>query len=325
MKPIKRILPWLICIAIFYFLFQQIKPVEFWQALQLTQIDEFLFYSLAYFLIVWFLDSFALQHFLSRFATPVTTKEILKVRGVSYLFMIINYPLAQGVFAIYLKKTHNAKIAKTLGTIFFIMAADLLLVLLCGLIAVLFAKWPLPNFDLPKWAPIFILLLSLGYLFWIWFWRQIGKGRLIKWRHLKMVGWLLSHDIFLIFREAGLKDYLNLFLYRIPLLAMILGSFNLALFSFGTAIDWTELYLYNPIVMLIAMVPITPAGLGTGQYFIMLFYENLVSGPLLAAKAITAKNLLFTSSTIWTVMNQIYKTLFGMVIFLNSTRKNFKS
>lgn len=319
----KKILPWFVCGLIFFYLFHQIHPAQVLKALTFVNVTPLLLYSFLYFLLVWFLDCFALQHFLTRFSTPVTFKEILIVRGVSYLFMIINYPLAQGAFAIYLKKTHHAKVAKTLGTLSFIMIADLLLVLTSALIALAFANPDPFLLSIQNLAVEFILAIYLGYILWVWFWKKIERGSLMRLKKYRVIHWLLSHDIFLIFREAGIKDYCLLFWYRLPLLLMIIGGYNFALFSFEATLSWTDLYLYNPIILLITAIPITPAGLGTAQYFTIHFFSHRIQGPLLTAGKITAENLLFTSNLVWALLNQFYKVIFGVFFFIKRDRKKF--
>ena len=315
--------PWLVCGLIFFYLFRQIRPTEVLATLKFISVGPFVLYSFLYFILVWTIDCLALKHFLTRFSIPVTLKEMILVRGVSYLFMIINYPLSQGAFAIYLKKTHNAKIAKTLGTLSFIMIADLLLVLTSALIALVFTSPDPFLLSIQNLAIEFILAIYLGYVLWIWFWKKIEGGSLRGLKKYRLIHWILSHDIFLIFREAKTKDYLLLFGYRLPLLIVIIGGYNFALFSFQSSLSWIDLYLYNPIILLILALPITPGGLGTAQYFTIYFFSDRIQGPLLTAGKITAENLLFASNLAWAFLNQLYKIAFGMFFFVRGNRKNF--
>lgn len=323
-KILQRVGPWLICLLIFVYLFRQIEFSQVLSAIQMANLTLFVLYSLLYFLLVWLVDCFALKHFISRFSTPVTFSEIFMVRGVSYLLMVINYPLSQGAMAVYLKKTHAAGVAKTLGTLGFVMIIDLLLVLTSGLVALSLTDVTLKGIDINRIAFQLVPLLYLAFFVWAWIWKKTDQGILKKWRRHKIINWILSHEVFLIFREADLKDYGLLLLYRTPLLIVILGGYNFALFAFQADINWVTLFLFNPVIMLVSTLPITPAGLGTGQYLSILFFQNSVHSPLIQSGVLDSEQILLASSLLWGISNQIYKIIFGTLCLIKSPQRNFK-
>lgn len=324
LKFLKKWIPWVVCFYLFHSLFKQVDPQAVYQAFTLANPWSFLLYSLSYFLLVWILDCFALKHFISRFSTPVTLREIFFVRGATYLLMIINYPLSQGALAVYLNKTHHANIAKSLGTVGFVMMADLLLILTSGLAALSFTHVEFGGVDLNRAAFKLVPLLYVGFFFWVWVWKKTDQGILKKWRRFKIINWLLSHDVFLIFREANFRDYLVLFAWRLPLLVIVLAGYNFALFSFHARLDWTTIFLFNPIIMLASTLPITPAGLGTGQYLTMLFFQNSLHSPLIVSKILNSEQILLASSLIWSIINQVYKFIFGALCLFFIPKESLK-
>ncbi|MCP5464511.1 MAG: flippase-like domain-containing protein [Deltaproteobacteria bacterium] len=321
---LKKALPWFVCVLLFVYLFYQVPPSELWQATQLADFSWLIFYSLLYFFLNLIMDVAAVQHFLSRFASPITLKESTLVRGVSYLIMVINYHAAQGAFAIYFKKTHNAPLSKTLGSLAFISVIDLVLVLTSGMVAAYFSG---PN-DLPP--PLrhtlisFIPVLYIGLLLWILFWKNTTRSWLDKIRKFKAIDWVLNHDVFFIFREAKPKDYLIAFLYRIPLIILVIGGYNWAVMSFHGFINWVDIFLFNPLIMLVSTLPITPAGLGTGQVLILEFFKTRLHSPLIEAGTIDAETLLLASSLLWILFNQIIKALFGALCLSRTSRELFE-
>lgn len=317
-------MPWAICFFLFNSLLKQIDFREAYRAFLLSDQWYFLLYSLAYFLLVWILDCFALKHFISRFSTPVTLREIFFVRGATYLLMVVNYPLSQGALAVYLNKTHNAKIAKSLGTVGFIMIADLLLILTSGLVALAFTHVEFGGVNLNQAAFKLVPLLYVGFFLWVWLWKKTDQGILKKWRRFKVLNWLLSHDVFLIFREANFRDYLLLFSWRLPLLVIVLAGYNFALFSFHARLDWTSIFLFNPIIMLASTLPITPAGLGTGQYLTVMFFQKSLHSPLIVSKILKSEQILLASSLVWNIINQIYKFIFGALCLLSIPKESLK-
>jgi hypothetical protein len=324
LKTLKRLIPWLICAIIFYYLFKQIPPKEMLVALQLVNLPKFIFYSLLYFILILVLDCFTITYFISRFSTKITFKESLLVRGVSYLIMILNYHAAQGAFAVYFKKTHKASIAKTLGTLGFISIADLILVFTSGLVALSFTEVTYKGFDLQDYSLKIAPFLYIGYALWVLFWKNIDNPIFDPIKKYKIINWLLGHNIFLIFREAGLKDYFILFLSRLPMIAVIIGAYNWALISYDSLINWVDIYLYNPIVMLVTTLPITPSGLGTGQWLTIEFFKDKTTSPLVDQGLLTTENLLLTSNILWYIANQILKAAFGLFCISKTSRDLFK-
>lgn len=323
-QRIKALLPWFFCALIFYYLLRQVPPREVADALKLANVPLLFFYGLVYFLVVFIIDGYALKHFIGRFATPVSFRELSIVRGVSYLMMIINYAAAQGALAVYLKKTHNAGVAKTLGTLFLMSLTDILLVFTSALLALSYAE-TMTNFhglNLRSIAFKTVPLLYLGFILWILFWKNIHRPFIVNLKRFRLVHWLLEHDLFLIFREATLKDYLVLFACRAPLLVLIIASFEFALMAFHSSIDWLWIFLYNPIAMFLTALPLTPAGLGTGQFLMIEFFEHLIKSPLIDQGLSTSQNLLFTSSLAWGLINQFYKAIFGLICLSKTSKKS---
>lgn len=324
-KLLKTLLPWLVCLAIFYYLFTQIPPQEIFPSLKFLSVPLFIAVAVLYFFAVHIIDCLTIKHFISRFAATITHKESWIVRGVSYLFMVINYHAAQGAFAVYFKKTHNAPIAKTLGTLLFINILDFLLIFTSALLALSYIPVGDTGFDLRKFALKLAPLIYAGYFMWIIFWKNTDSALAKKLKQLRPVRWVLEHNIFHIFREARPGDYFRLLLYRIPIIIIIMGGYNFCLMAFHAFINWEHLYLYNPIVLLITSLPITPAGLGTGQFLTIAFFKNTVTSPLFMEGITTPASLLLASNLLWFLANQILKVLFGVVCLTRTSQDLFKN
>ncbi|OVE82010.1 hypothetical protein BVY03_01815 [bacterium K02(2017)] len=318
-------MPWVFCLLIFGYLFYQIPPKELLAALKLVHIFEFTFYVVLYFFIVHLFDCLTIKIFISRFSTLITHKESWIVRGVSYLIMILNYHAAQGAFAVYFKKTHQASIFKTLGTLAFISMMDFILVLSCALVTLSFSDVAYKGYDIKSYILGIAPTIYIGYLLWILFWKNVDKPYLDRIKNFKLINWVLKHNTFLIFREASYKDYLLLFICRAPMILVIIGGFKLGLMAFQVDIDLESLYLYNPIILFISTIPITPAGLGTGQILTIEFFQNVVTSPLFEKGIITPQSILLTSSLLWVIANQIIKAIFGAICLSTTSKALFIS
>lgn len=323
-KALKKILPWLFCIGIFYYLFTHVHPKDIAKALRLADLPNFLYYSVVYFVMVLYLDCFALKYFISRFAAPITFRESWLVRGASYLLMILNYGAGQGAYAAYLKKTHNAPFAKTLGTIGFISVADALLIFTSAFIASSLTPVVYQGLNLSRLAQIIVPIIYVFYGVWIWFWKNCESPFLVRGQRFRLIKWFISHDIFFIFRVASRKDYIMLFVLRAPLLIVVLAGYRWALLSFQTELSWSAIFTYNPIIMFISALPLTPAGLGTGQVLTIAFFKDIIQSPHIISGATTAANILLTSSLLWFLANQVLKALFGAYALTQTSQELFK-
>ena len=324
-KIMRRLLPLLVAVFIFIYIFSKIHPSEVWLVLKQSNVYLFVFFSAFYFFWVHILDCLTIKHFISRFSAPITHKESWLVRGVTYLIMIINYHAAQGAFAVYFKKTHGASVSKTLGALVFISMADFILVLSSALIALLFTQVEYRGFDVDAYVLGVAPLIYVVYVLFILFWRYVEHPFIQKLSRFKTVSWILKHNVFLIFREARLKDFLYLFLLRVPLIVAVIGGYNLAVHAFYAHISWIKIFLYNPLIMFVSTLPITPAGLGTGQLLTIEFFKNQIHSPLFAAGLSTPASLLLTTSLLWFVANQVIKAVFGAICLFWTSSGLFKS
>jgi uncharacterized membrane protein YbhN (UPF0104 family) len=330
-KLLRNLLPWLICIAIFAYLFHSfgqdgsLHPDEIWRTLKLAQWPFLLLSGLIYFTVVLYADCIGIRHFISRFAAPVSFSETLLVRGVSFLMMIFNYGAGQGAFAVYLRKTRRAPLARSLGAMAFLSSADIMLIFTSGAVALLIEDVVFEGVSLRRMGLAAIGVIYLLYGAWILFWRNADGPWIGKLRRFRLVNWLIAHDVFHIFREAKFRDYLILFLCRTPVLAVVVCGYNLAVTSFNAHIDWVYILLYNPIILFAGSLPLTPAGLGTSQILMLRFYGDVTTGPLIASGAASAANILLTSSLAWILLNQLFKALYGAYCLSHTSRQLFET
>lgn len=321
MSWLKKALPWMICLLIFYYLFEQISFSSVKETLSLIHWPAFLIVSLVYFLLVHMMDCASLSHFISRFAAPIRFMECWRVRNVSYLMMVINYHAAQGAFAYYFKKKHNAPLAKTFGALAFVSAMDLILVISSGLFALLLSgNTPIPQ-NLKGFIGTAIPSLYAGYVLWILFWKKSNHPFIKKLERFKIVHWILNHDVFFVFKEANLKDFVILFLLRAPIVLLVIGSLNFFLMTLDTKLPWDILFLYNPLVAIVSTLPLTPSGLGTSQFVAIQLLAPHLQNTFSNSNQIDGASIILTSTLLAFFSNQVIKVCFGAYSFLRSSDK----
>lgn len=315
-KIFKHAYPWVLCGLLFVYLFRQVPFENLWLAILNMNPFVFLVTILIYFFVILYADCLALQYFLSRFSAEISFRETKAVRGVSFILSVVNYLMGQAAFAYYLKKVKKAPLAKSLGAVSFVTMMDLILVIFSALVSLswsesAFATELKAKVFLFEWSWVSALLLLVVYVAWAVFWKSVSDAKIQKLHKYRVMHWVLGHEIFLIFRQANLKDYAVLFLMRAPLLVLVIAQVNFAMLPFASQIAWADVFLYNPIVLLATTLPITPAGLGTSQFLSIEFFSGGLQSPLITGSILTAKELLFTGTLLWYLSNQVLKILYG--------------
>ncbi|MBI4411702.1 MAG: flippase-like domain-containing protein [Deltaproteobacteria bacterium] len=323
-KYLKRILPWLIAAGILYFLFHKIPPTTVLSTITHANIPLFVFYSIAYFVIIMMADCVGLCWLLSRFSTPVNFKETLLMRGATYLLMVINYNLAQGGIAFYLRRTHKAPVFKTLGAMFYLTVVDLSLMLTFAFAAVLMEDISYRDVSLRPFLTQFALLFYSGLTLWIAFWGLIDRPFLKKYRSVGVVDWLVSRHLFVAFRQSSALDYLKTYLLRLPTLVLVVLSLFLWINAFHSALPFTDLFLYTPVIMIVGTLPITPAGLGTVQALCVEFFKTNLTSPLTTGGLYAPEELILAGSLLWGAANFVLKILFGFYCLKQKSRSLFE-
>lgn len=316
---LKNILPWLVAAGVFGWLFYIHPPHKVWNALQLVHLPIFIPFALGYFFLIYFADVFSLSRVLKRFGFKVPMRDIWPARGVTYLLMVLNYGAAQAGFAYYLKRTKRIPIWEALSIFTFIGFIDLYWVFTLAFVGSFFQEYQIGALSL-KWiiwglAAAAVILFGFNLAFW--------RGRLFPKKKWKILEWVRSKDIFKLFKEATLGDYLKVALLRTPIHVSLIFSTYILLQTFGTYCPFLPILGSFPIVMLVGILPITPGGLGTSNAtMVELLYPYIT---FMEASHVTNQDLLLAASILWMVSNYLLKVLFGMICLKMVSKDLFKA
>ncbi|MBI2338954.1 MAG: flippase-like domain-containing protein [Deltaproteobacteria bacterium] len=323
-KHLQRILPWIVAAGILYFMFQKIPPTDVLSTITHADIPRFIFFAIAYFIAIMMADCLGLKWLLSRFSTKVSFKETILMRGATYLLMVVNYNLAQGGIAFYLRRTHRAPVFKTLGAMFYLTVVDLTLMLTFSVLSIGIHDIAYRGVPLGPLIAKFALLFYAGLFVWIAFWMLIDRPFAKAVQKNKTVAWILERHLFVAFRGSTATDYLKTVLYRLPTLALVIFSIFLWTNAFLSSLPLADIFLYTPIIMIVASLPITPAGLGTGQALSVEFFKTNLQGPLITGGLHSAEELILAGSLLWAMGNFILKILFGFYCLKRKSRSLFE-
>ena len=311
MKILKNVLPWLVALGIFFYLFHKYDPKEIWASLQVVILPIFIPFTILYFIIIYFADIFSLSKVLHRFGYTVTVMELVPVRGVTYLLMVLNYTAGQGAFAYYLKKTHKIPIFEALSIFFFIALVDLFWIISLAFAGSFFQSYEIGGNPLSTFVQFFAVsaffLFFLGHHFWN--------------RPWKIAKWLRSKSIFKTFAEASIKDYLWTAMLRTPIHCSIILAFYILISTFNAHIPFVQVLGNMPLVFLVGVLPITPGGLGTTNAAMIALLSPHITGAYFATSTFTPSQLVLAASLLWMFMNYLLKILSGM-FFMNKVSKD---
>jgi len=317
---IKRILPWLIAIAVFAYLFHAYPPRKVWDAIKYVNIPAFFGFSILYFLFLYILDSWSIKHVLCRFSHSVSLRSVLTARGVTYLIMILNYPASQAAFAYYLKKRHNVPIFDALGLFAFIVFIDMMWLLTFSFAGTFLQECQFANLNLSSPIRIMAIVAYIIAFLWLAFWRRLPDklfGRKIS---IPILERIRKRRIFHVFEKAGIIDYIKISIMRCPIYIALTSFMYVVIMAFHAHIDLLHIIANVPIIFLIGSLPLTPGGIGTTNVATVELLHPYVTGAVVSSGGISPKELLFAMTLLWMFANYLWKAVLG-AIFLKSLSK----
>jgi hypothetical protein len=257
-KKIGPILGWIVTIAILFFLFRAIPLAKVWEAFH-TAYWWAVPANAVLVLAVYLADSFAIKKTFGWFVAPLSYREVLVVRGATYLLALVNYTVGQGAIVYFVNRSRGVPVLRGTAAVLLIMGINILMLLLLASIGLVVAT------DVP---PVFRLIVLTAYA---------GLAIYIVLVAIKP-RWLASRPVFDVLLSAGISGHLRAMVVRIPhiLSLMMLTWFSLA--AFGVFVPVTKAILCLPIVYFVAVLPISFQGLGTSQAMLIHFFAVYAPG-----------------------------------------------
>ncbi len=321
---LKKVVPWCIAVLIFVLLINKYQPHQLYEALKHANLPLFFVISVLYFAILYIVDCRTISHTLTRFGFPISWKELLPARAITYLIMLISYPASQGAFAYYLKRTHKIPIFEVLGVFFFIALLDLYLVTTLAFIGSFFQEGIIDGLNVSYVVKRFAIFAYGAAFLHLVFWRGwIAKIFKIE-RKFKTIEWIKSKKIFCVFKDAKTSDYFRIALMRVPIHAAIVIFMWMAVRVFHAEAPFINVLGSVPISYLVGTVPITPGGLGTTNYVIVELLSPHVTGEIINKGIATAQSIIFAMTILWMASNAFLKTMSGLVWMRRVSRDLFK-
>lgn len=218
-------------------------------------------------------DSFAMWKTFGWFLARLPFRDVLIVRGATYLLAAINYSVGQGAIVYFVHRARGVPVMRGVATVLLIMGTNILLLLLLVTGGLLLGSERPPGL-VPvvglAWAglAVYIVLVTV-------------RPR-----------WLATRPVFDVLLTAGLVGHLKAMIVRVPHLTSLMVFQISALWAFGVAVPVGAALAALPVVFFIAVLPISVQGLGTTQAAMLLFFTRYVhAGVGDPAATVTAASL----------------------------------
>ena len=217
--------------------------------------------------LVYLADAFAMWKTFGWFLAKLPFREVLIVRGASYLLAVINYSIGQGAIVYFIHRARGVPVIRGVATVLLIMGTNLLALLLVVTVGLTLSGTRPPG------------LISVVGLFWaalaVYVALVAARPR-----------WLASRPIFDVLLGAGFAGHLKAVLARLPHVAALVTVELAALRGFGVPLPWSAALGAIPMVVLVSALPISVQGLGTTQAAMVLLISGYVPSSVADPQAV---------------------------------------
>jgi hypothetical protein len=264
-KKFGPLLAWAVTLAILVYLFTTIPlgkvreafHAAYWWAIPANAVLV---------LAVYLADSYAIKKTFGWFVALLSYREVLVVRGATYLLALVNYTVGQGAIVYFVNRSRQVPILRGTAAVLLVMGVNVLMLLVLASVGLVLAL------DVPPALPFVVLGGFAGLAVYI---------ALVAIRPR----WLASRPIFDVLLSAGVKGHLQSMAVRLPHICTLLALSWVGLAAFGVVIPVGRALVCLPIVYFVAVLPISVQGLGTSQAMQILFFSTYAPGTTAEARA----------------------------------------
>lgn len=236
------------------------------------------------FTLVWLaLDSLVLARLVSRFHRPLSMRQVLPLRGASYLLMALSYDAAQAGLGLALHRRYGIPLLAIGGTYLFYYLIDLTTI---GLLGSAGAR-ALPG------ALGGALRLALGALLAGALLALLLLGRWARSPSERVPAAVRGAPLLATLRRAQPRDVAEFLAWRGSFYLSFVAFAAFSLPAFGIRVPLRDLAALVPLVMSVAALPVTVAGLGSTQLAMWTLYR-----PYADPAAILAYSVVYSATLV---------------------------
>jgi hypothetical protein len=240
----RRALPFVIGIVLLAVVVTRLDLAAFVAAVRTTNYLGFFLFTLFFTTFLLSADSLATAHVYRRTVCPVRYREVVLIRGASYLPSMLNHHIGQGWLTYFIAKRYGAPLWRVAGATLLVYATTFGCVFLLGVAALPF------NHGRVAWlAPTIGGIALAGALYMLVVYMKPA--------------FLRQRQATAPLVEVGVRGHLAALLWRLPhVLVLFIGTWVPFTF-FKVNVPFADALAFIPVVMLVTALPITPQGVGT--------------------------------------------------------------
>jgi hypothetical protein len=258
----KRILTWSVTLGLLGWVFASVPLSQAWQALEAAGPGTVLGITAVYFAYTFVADAGATWATFRWFCARLRLRDVIAIRGVTYLLALLNYNVGQGGIVYFVAKKHGVGVTRATGTVLLTMGVMLVALLLLAAVGSATAGAGDPRLAVMQKITTVGLAGFLVYLVLI---------RLAP-------PFLTRHEVLAPLFDAGITGHLKAFLVRFPHVAGHVLFQWVLLRMFGVEVPFLAAATLLPVVFVVGWIPIAVQGLGTQQVASIALFARYASG-----------------------------------------------
>lgn len=304
---LRNILPWVITAILLWIVFQKVSFRETIEEFNYRSVRNVGIIGLVFYTYVFFIISYTYYKLFDLMGYQLTYREMLGVRGASYLLTAINTGAGQGGLALWMSKKKGIPIREVISTLLILPVTDamfLAIVLTVPVVAHRIAGDLLPpaSARVVTWAVVILwALIAFHFAFWRSKWME---GRL---------NFIRNRFLFQGYRRAKFHYYLILVATRMAMNIPAIGAYYAGLWWFAKGVPVGDFVVRFFPTVILQTLPITVGQLGTSQSAWVLMF-----GEYADAAALTAFSL------VWITFYNISRVAIGAICFRGEARHYFE-
>ncbi|MBU0991400.1 MAG: flippase-like domain-containing protein [Proteobacteria bacterium] len=272
----KRLGSWITAGLILGYLFWRIDIGSFAESLKLAGMAVYLPLVVGFIFLWLLIESHNIMMLCHHLGHRITFKQVLEIRGVTYLLMLINPFLGLGGIAYYLSKDIDIPLVRTSSLMIFYSYTEMISLTCLVTIGSIFLTYRSLFFTQMYYLSIsaIIFYICMGI---------IGR-KLPATGHFKKI---TDAPIWKTFYDARVSSFFILPLWRSVYFISFILFFYFGLKAFSITIPLARLFVYVPLIFWVSCWPITPSGLGTIQASMLFLFKEYSSEANILAFSIT--------------------------------------
>jgi hypothetical protein len=261
---LRRLAPWLSAAVLLSVLFARVDFAATAQAFARADWTRFVLCALPFVSFWLVLDACSLSRLIARFHRPIALREMLRLRGGTYLFLALSYDAAQAALALALSRSLRIPLLALGGTFLFYYAVDVATIAALGSLGAL-ALPGVPGAALQRTLAALLALVIGAFLVGAWLGRRSGA---------RVLGTL---------ERATPRDVAEWLGWRALFHVSFVGFSAATLPAFDIHVPLAALVACVPVTLSIAALPITVAGLGSAQLAMIALYGGFADEAAIVA------------------------------------------